>query len=184
MITTAASAAAPGVWIPSDNALVAANADPETAQGANTWGAGIVYLVKLPLRTAAIITNLLVATSAAAVGASGGSFAGVYSSAGVLLGETADLAATLGVVNVVTMPLTSPVAAGPGFVWAALLANYATTQPGLRTSANAIGAVNAGLGASAYRHAVNGTAMTSLPPSFNPAANSLASVIAPWVGAS
>lgn len=91
--------------------------------------AGMIYLIKVPVRVAKPITNIRVNMTAAGSGLTSGSFAGVYNSLGTQLGISADQSsAWLGSPGVIDAPLTDPVTVGPGFVWVALLFN-GTTGP-------------------------------------------------------
>jgi hypothetical protein len=183
-IGAAAAAAVP--WQPSDNGLLACSAgDPALLTSTAIMTAGTLYLARLPVRAAITITNLIFEVSAVAVGASAGTFAGLYSSAGVLLSGSADVNGSFLAAGPATCALSAPqsLAAG-GFVWAALLANFATTQPTLLKGATATGNVpNVGLSAAAYRFAVNGTVLASLPGSVTPASNSAAGLLTLWCGA-
>jgi hypothetical protein len=177
MATNPAAFTGPGqVWQPSDNGLLIANSDPWDASGSAVLTAGTLYLSKLTARALLLLSTLWFGLQAAGAGASTGSFAGVYSSAGVLLSGSADIAAQLtGAAGGFSVPLTSPQQIPAGqFVWAAVLANLATTQP---TLAKGIGGAGGGaitdinLTAAAFRFATNGTGLVALPGSITPAAN-------------
>lgn len=187
--TPASIGAAPAAavsWQPSDNGLLLSSAGDSALLTSNAiLTAGTLYLAKLPVRSAVTVTNLLFEVSTVAAGASTGTFAGLYSSAGVLLSGSADVNAAFLAQGPATCPLTTPQAlpAG-GFVWAALLANFATTQPTLFKGATATGNVpNVGLTAAAFRFAVNGTGLVALPGSITPAANTAAGLLSLWAGA-
>jgi hypothetical protein len=166
----------PAVWLPADNGLLTASGPPFDFSSAATLVAGTLYLAKLPVRQSQTITNLLFALSAAGVGASSGSFAGLYSSAGVLLSGSADIAALItGSTGPITVPLTSPQAVTAGFCWGAILVNLATTQPQLEKTG--VSAVSQNMGVTnpaLFQFATNGTGQTVLPASITPGSNASA----------
>ena len=179
-------------WQPSDNGLLGAVDIPAAfADVTSVLTAGTVYLTKLPIRFPTTITNLIFGLAVAGSGASTGSFAGVYNSAGTLLSGSADIATQLtGAVGPITVPLTSAqvftAAPAAGFVWAAVVENLAVTQASL-TRAGGAGAgvmpfLNMGLAASVYRFATNGTGQTTLPASITPASNAQTSNFCIWAG--
>jgi hypothetical protein len=176
-IATGGATGGPGLtsaWAPSDNGLLVCDVPPNEAQGSATLIAGTLYLTKLMIRYPLTITNLWWDVFAAGLGSSTGSFTGLYSSAGTLLTGSSDIAAA----NLLStgpkmMAVTTPQALAPGtFVWAALLVNMATTQPGIFRSVSAASLGNINLAASAYRYCTNGTGLTTLPGSITPASNS------------
>lgn len=175
-------------WAPEDNALLTANYDPALSTATPTTVAGTLYLAKLVIRRNMTITNLWWALQTLGSGASTGSFCGLYSSAGTLLSGSADIAAKVvspvTVPNSIFVPLTTPQAVAAGsFVWAAILVNLATTQPGFH-AADGLGIQpNVNLTAATYRFATNGTGITSLPGSITPASNAQGASFTFWVGA-
>lgn len=188
--TPASIGAAPAAavsWQPSDNALLLSSAgDPALLTSTAILTAGTLYLAKWPVRSAVTVANVAFEVSAIAVGASTGTFAGLYSSAGALLSGSADVNAQFLAQGPAICPLTTPQAlAAGGFVWAALLVNFATTQPTLLKGATATGNVpNIGLTPATYRFAVNGTGLAALPGSITPASNSAGGLLSLWAGAS
>lgn len=166
--------AQPWPWLPADQNLLAANGDPWLS-AVSTQGttAGSVYLIKIPIRAAITATNVVLGMATAGSGASTGTFAGLYNSAGTLLSGSADLAAVFtGATGGVTCPLTTPQAlTGGTFVWAAVLTNLATTQPSLIRGSTNSAFSNAFLTAASFRFAINGTVQTALPASITPASN-------------
>jgi hypothetical protein len=184
---SAATSASLVPWLPADQAMLLASEDPYTGSvNSSLMAAGTIYLTKLPARQAFTLSNVLALMPTPGVGASTGSFAGIYSAAGTLLAQSADAGALFtGAAGLLTIPLTSSaqVPAG-GFVWAALLANLATTQPTLSRASGFLAAVNAGLATAVLRFCVNGTGATVLPGSITPASNSTGAAIAFWAGAS
>lgn len=169
-------------WLPADNGLLGAVADPYTYRQGQITTAGTVYLVKLPIRVAQTISFLWWDVPTAGSGASTGSFTGLYSSAGTLLTGSSDIAASLTGTGAPKLTLTTPQALSAGtFVWAAILTNLASTQPNLGSTPAPSVMLNANLAASAYRVAVNGTAQTSLPSTINPNSNTLTGAFGFWV---
>lgn len=173
-------------WLPADNGLLGANTDPIATGSTTTLIAGTVYLAKLPVRSATLITNIVWAMATTGAGASTGSFAGLISSAGALLSGSADIATQLtGATGLISCPLTTPQAVAGGaeaaWPWAVLVANLATTQPTLNRGNGTIAAVNGGLGAAALRFAVNGTGQTTLG-SITPSANTQAGAFSFFAG--
>lgn len=170
-------------WVPADNSLLGAVADPYTYRQGQITTAGTVYLIKLPVRLAQTISFLWWSIAIAGAGASTGSFTGLYSSAGTLLTGSSDIAASLTGTGTPKLTLTTPQAVAAGaFVWAAILINLATTQPSLASATTPSHLLNANLAASAYRVAVNGTGQTSLPGSINPNSNVLTGAFGFWAG--
>jgi len=172
-------------YLPPDNSLLMAAGDPATAGSGVTLTAGQLLLARLSARSAVTLNNLWFEVTTAGAGASTGSFAGVYSSAGTLLSGSADIGALLLVAGPMQVPLSSPVQVAAGaFVWAAIVTNLATTQVTL--SRWGIGSVLAGFGgatAATYRWAINGAGLSALPGAITPASN-LGTTSALLVGAS
>jgi hypothetical protein len=186
-----AAPAAAVAWQPSDNGMLIASDDLLACVSASTAiTAGTLYLVKVTARAATLITNLNFGLSTAGSGASTGSFAGLYSSAGVLLSGSADCAAQFtGAAGAFAVPLTTPQTLAAGsFGWVAILSNLATTQPALVRAggggAGVPGLTNVGLTAATFRFAVNGTGITSLPGSVTPASNTSPASLPFWAGGS
>ena len=175
-----------GTWLPSDNNLLAASADVNGLGGTGLMVAGTLYLVAVRIRYAITASKIWFIESPAGSGASTGSFAGLYSSAGTLLSGSADAAAAYTGGFAQSVSLTTPQALAAGiFVWAALLVNLATTQPTMRLTGGGSavpGSVN--LPNSQLRVCVNGTGLTSLPASVTPASNTGAGAFPHWIGIS
>jgi hypothetical protein len=177
---SSAASALPWPWLPADNALLGASEDLSSGMSASIiLVAGTLYLVKLPFRAASTVTNIIWGLTVAGVGASTGSFTGLYNSAGTLLSGSADIASQLtGALGGITCPLTTPQSVQAGtFGWAAMLVNLATTQPTLlRAGGGGAGVqlmANFGLTAAVARFATNGTALAALPASVTPASNNI-----------
>lgn len=174
-IATLSQAAAPP-WLPADNNLLASNGDPWGPSSSVVLTAGTLYLWKVPCRQSTLITNLWYILGTAGVGASTGSFVGLYSQSGTLLSGSSDIGGSLLGTGSVTLALTTPqtVAGGPGpssWPWGAILVNLASTQPGLNKTSATAGAGNINLSAANARFALNGTGLASLPASITPASN-------------
>jgi hypothetical protein len=164
-ILSAFTAATPP-WLASDNGFLAAVGDPVLFNAGFLTIGGTVYLSKIPVRAPITASNLWCICTVAGVGASTGSFGGLYSSAGSLLTGSADIGGLVLGTGGVQIPLTTPQALAAGsFVWAAFLFNLATTEPTLARS-SATGNIN--LAAAAARFAVPITGQTALPGSFAP----------------
>ena len=113
-----------------DHGLLAWTYDIDAAAQNFVAVAGTVYLTKLYVRYAFTATNIWFSTGTAGVGASTGSFVGLYSSAGSLLSGSADLGTAIFAGNH-EQALTTPQALTAGtFVWVAIVVNQASTQPG------------------------------------------------------
>jgi len=155
-------------WLPADNLLLAASGPMDAYQnGSAAITAGTVYLVRINITKAATVSNIYWPVASVAAGASTQSFAGLYNSAGTLLTGSADQTGPLTTVTPTLCPLTTPQAlpAG-GFVWAALLTNFATTQPAIfRTGgAGSLTFYDAFLNAGSFRYATHNVGgLTALP---------------------
>lgn len=160
----------PTTFQSSDHNLIAWSFDPTISFNSTVLtSTGSLHLVKVNLRYAATITNVLYQINTVGSGLTAGqSFVGVYDSTGTLRGTSASQstawAATTGLY---TTPLTASFSAGAGFYYVAFVTN-GTTGPSLARTNNLAGSaatINVGLTAAAYRFAVNGTGNTSLPAS-------------------
>jgi hypothetical protein len=172
-------------WLPSDNLLLAAAGDPFDATAANALIAGSQYIFKITARSSPLlISNLWFLPSAAGVGASTGTFAGLFTAAGVPLTGSADAAAVFQSTNPAQVPMLVPQLVPPGgSVYGAVLSNLATTQPSLRCGVGATGGpVNVGLTAALARFGINGTGLTALT-GFTPSGTNVAT-FCPWWGVS
>lgn len=184
-ISDALSAIAAGAWVPSDNGLLGSNFPLPAISQQATLTKGTMYLAKLNVRKSCTISNLWMVVESAGSGSSTGSYAGLYSSSGVLLTGSADIAAGLASFATEYALSTPQAVAGGSFVWAAILPNLSVSQPALATgylsTANAY-AANVGLAAAQYNFADNGTSITSLPASITPASNDESAAVAFWCG--
>jgi hypothetical protein len=173
-------------FTPSDAGMLAWNGDPAQISGAGGPTNNTVTLIRVNVRQAILVTNVVVAVNSAGVGlTSGQNFAGLYNSAGTLIGTSADQTTPWGTTGLKVAALAGgPFAVPAGFLWVAVLSNTGTSTPQFtRYSSPASTAVNnAGFAAAAARWATNGTG-TALPASITPGSNAL---IGPsyWAGLS
>lgn len=157
---------------PSDQNLLAWTYDPNmaghvTAQS-NGGVAGRITLVRIILREAITWSNIwigLAGIDAAATLAN--CYLGVYSSAGSLLGSTADISSSLMTgATAKALPLVTPFSAAAGTYFIAMLLNGTWTTNSLTFKASGAGiSVNAGLSAPNLRYSNLLTGQTSLPSS-------------------
>lgn len=166
--------AQPLPWIPADNGLLLASAAPDSV--ASTVGplvAGTQYLGKIMIRQPPVtVSQMWLMLSSAGVGASTGTFVGLLSSAGQVLGVSADCAAAFtGPTGAINIPFTASVQLPGPFVWGVVLSNLATTQPNFRVWATPTSTVaDFNLTPALYRSATNGTALTAIT-AVTPSAN-------------
>lgn len=128
---------------------------------------GTVYYVKIPVRRAGTIANVLITITTVGSGLTAGqNLVGLYDAAGVKLGESADQTTswTSGGAGLKTIALTSPVAVSAGFFYAAIMSNGTTPASFLRGTSQSSSTNNIG---GSLRN-INITAQTSLPASFTP----------------
>jgi hypothetical protein len=172
---------------PADFGYVAWATDPAGIATAVTPTAGVLYLWKIPIRTAGqLISALHLGVSVVGSGLTASQcFMALFDpSTGTRLGITADLSGALGTVGETTHNLTAGATiATAGFVYAGLLLN-GTTMPQLaRGGPNISGLGNAKTTASSKRIAQYGSAQTAMPSSIT-----LASMVntanAPWMALS
>ncbi|MFJ8301605.1 hypothetical protein ACIQ9R_37650 [Streptomyces sp. NPDC094447] len=152
---------------PADSSLKAWTFDPATNLVAQVLTTGLLEMVKLPIRTATTITNIVAAISTAGSGLTAGqNWAGLYSSAGTLLSQTADQTTAWASTGVKTMPLAAPQVVAAGSYFVAFVSNGTTPPQMPRGSSLGIGAdlLNIGLTAATARYATAGT-VTTLPSS-------------------
>ena len=160
-------------WLPADNLLQYASGPMDAYQsGSAALTAGTVYLVRVNITKGGTVSNIYWPVAAAATGASTQSFAGLYNAAGTLLTGSADQTGPLSTATPTLCPLTTPqVLPAGGFVWAALLTNFATTQPTIfRTGgAGSLTFYDAFLGAGSFRYATHNVGgLTALPGTVTP----------------
>jgi hypothetical protein len=181
-----ATLAAQTPWLPSDNGLTITNNAIPSIGGNQTMAPGTLYLIKLYARTQTVINKLIFQANAAGVGASTGSFGGLYSSAGALLTGSADIGGLLlnsFAPQTIILTTGQTIAAG-SFCWGALLCNLATTQasPSVNFNNGTLNTLNQP--AAAFQYAVNGTGLVALPGSITPASNTAVGSQAFWLAGS
>lgn len=173
-----------GCWTASDNGFISWACDPSLiTAGTLMASSGLVYVVRLPIRAATTITNVLlyVATSGSGLVANQ-CLAGLYQG-GTLLSTTADQSTSWNSTGLKTMALGSAQAVTAGTVQVAFFANQsAGAMPTLARAANfAAGIANLGVG-TAYRFASADTGRTtSLPATLG---TMTSSAIAFWAAVS
>lgn len=177
--TATAAGTVTGLWKPADSSLIGATFDPIFGGNQLALAVGRVSTGRVPLADTNTISTLEAYVFAAGVTLTG-CVAGVWSLAGVLLGQTADQSTAWTAAGLKSMPLTAPVTV-TGDVIVGLFLATAATAPIFQFSNNSIPAIlNRGLASPAYRGArVEG--QSSLPASL-PALTTESR--APWIGVS
>jgi hypothetical protein len=166
-------------WMASDSGYLAWNFDAGAIGGSTAVTNNTITLVRINIRKAMSVTNVLLAINGGGTGlVTNENFAGLYSSAGTLIGATADQTSNWAGGGLKTLALTGgPFNLSAGtFVWVAILANEsAGGTPTFWRGQNNSGSVqNAGTTVSTARWATNTTG-TTLPASITPSASSLIS---------
>lgn len=163
---------------PSDHGLIAWSSDPNYASATSAAVNGSLYLAAVYLRSAATISKVWwIHTTAGASATAGQSFAGLYNSTG-------DRLSSVGIDSQVVAngpqspSLSTPQTVPAGRYWVALLLNAGTPPVLARTSGASATANNLNLSAASLRYAVNGTGLTAMPSSINPASNTTTGAIA------
>lgn len=158
------SATAPA-WVPADNGFQAANIDPAAFGSSATPVSGTLYVFRLPVRAATTFHSLSLAVKTAGSGASTGSYVGLYSASGTLLGSSSDIGSSLMNTGEVVCKLSTDQELSPGYTYGAFLINM-STLPVLYLAGNIFGQMlNIGLPATAPNMGALETAGTSLPAS-------------------
>lgn len=166
-----------GGWSAADSGQIDRTYDPAVCTAAVAPGVGNLNLLGLMVRKGVVSVGVTMAQAAAGtVMTAGQNFIALFNSAGTQVAITADLSATLAVANQLVSPnWVSPPSLQPGLYWVGILLNSGGVVPTLRTamstSASYNLSVNAGLSASGYRFAVNGSGLTAMPGSIVPASN-------------
>lgn len=127
--------------------------------------AGTLQVARLNIKTCPVtIANLVVGVVAAGTTmTSGQNFAGLYSAAGALLGQTADMSTTWNSVGYKVMPLQAPVVYGQPWLYVAWYAR-ATGLPQF-ARAGTLGNANFGLTGTNAIYGTANTALTTALPS-------------------
>lgn len=170
---------------PSNHGLLAWAYDPQTATNTTVLTAGVQYLVGLYIPYTQAVTKIYWHVGVAgATPTAGQNHVALYDSAGNRVG-TANVDADISSTGLKTTTISSTTLQAGQMYWVSFIFN-ATTVPALvRTTGLAgFGAlINAGLSASQYRFATNGTAKTTSPASITPASNAQGNPLWAAVGA-
>jgi hypothetical protein len=179
---------AAGHRIPADLSLIAWAYDPVLCSNNTITVNGTLYLIKVILRSAQTITNLMVALDTAANTATANqNFLLLYDSGGTLRGQTA-----AGAIDTATQSsgllshaMASTYAAAAGAYWVGAYFN-ASTPPKLARGTGEGGTIyDPGLAAASFFWAVNGTGLTTTPPSsITPSSNTHTGAITAWAAVS
>lgn len=192
-----------GAWASANSAassgLLAANYSPQfaTGTGSAVTTAGALYLAQLPLLGATNVTNLWFSIATGAVTpTTNRCFGGLYTSAGVLVAKTGDLATPIGTnTGFIKCPLSAVYTVPlPGGIYYAGFIFTASTQPVLScytgqvtvtsSVANMGSATTFGNTAATYPFAVSATGSnTALPASITMASNTATGAYTFWAGA-
>jgi hypothetical protein len=183
-ITTSTLPYYPNAPVPQDLGYQGWTSDPAQTATSTPTTAGTLYLAAIPVRSPCYIQNLHITLTAAASGATPNqNWLGAYAPDGTMLGTPVDITNSL---TTVGQPITADIGSQllqAGWIWLAGTFNASTTQPQLASlPSTAFAATNGLLTTTAYRYTTNGTGLTTLPASINPADNS-ESVMIPYWGA-
>lgn len=171
LTSTKANVADVSYQIPADHGVISWSFEPTSAVNAVALTAGVLQLTRVTIRAATTITNIVIGVNAAGVTLTASqNFAGLYNSAGVLLGSTADQSANWTSTGVKIMPLTGSVSAAADFYWVATLSNGTTPPQVPRSSNSPANLQNLGSTAATSFFATFGSGLTALPASFTPSA--------------
>lgn len=181
-------------FTPADFGFLAWNYDVGTAASNSGPTTNVINLIRVNVRQAISVTNVVLAIATAGSGlTSGQNFAGLYAgqtagpyTAGQLIGTSVDQTAAWGSAGLKTVALASGPFAIPAntFVWVGIVSNTGTSTPAFYRVVNSTAsALNGGLAVAASRWATNGTATTALPASVTPASNTQVG-IGFWAGLS
>ena len=177
-------------FTPVDAGYLAWNFDPVMINSSTAvTPTGTIWLHRVTLRRAATVTNVLLFLGTLGSGlTSSQNFAGLYNSAGTLIGTSADQTTTWntgGSTGLKTIALSGgPYALQAGIYWVAVLSNFSTTGPAFGRAVGSSGAyINAGTSAATVRWGSNGTG-TSLPGSITPGSNSTSPSVPYWAAVS
>jgi hypothetical protein len=163
--------------VPKDSTYLVFNYDPMLInQNATPITKGVPYLIRVNVRTGMSVTNIV--TSVTAINNTPGAsqnWAALATSAGAIVGTTADQGAAWGSLGVKTMALASgPFLINPGFYWIVLLTN-GTTGATFGYNANfRSDTANAGTGVSTCRWGITNQTVQTTISAFTPGSNSLA----------
>lgn len=149
---------------PALNGLKAWTYDTAGMTAGTSLGAGILYMTRLTLDVADTITNLHCYITQAGSGLTASqNWAGLYTAAGVLVAQTADMSTLWTGTDSIVMPLTSTYSAVAGDYYVAFLANGTTTPVVGRTHTASNRFLNTNLAAADSRVCLKGSGQTTLP---------------------
>lgn len=151
---------------PADHGFASWTQDPATLGASDdATTAGVLYLMKVKVvNRSTLVTNVhvIVGTGGATLTA-GQNFAGLYSSAGVLLSGSADQTTAFGTAGFKTIALSSPQTLAVGMYYVGVLANGTTPPRLLRGTSFSASGLNANLTTATSRFLTSGAAQTALP---------------------
>lgn len=172
------------ITLPDDHGSIAWTYDPALSDGSSLVPTGTLNLMRVPIRAGVSTVSVTMCSTVAGVTLTAGqNLMGLYSSAGVLVAQTADQTASWLSTGTKTMAWTGATPLAPGMYWVAMLTNGTTAPQIQRGQTNAANAINYGLTAANSRFGTFGAGLTALPASFSPAAITQA-FIAFWAAVS
>jgi hypothetical protein len=181
------SAAQPAAPSATDHGLIAWSFDPVHAVSSTGTASGTLALVKVHLRSAATITNVLYAVAAGGTSlTSGQNLVGLYTSAGTRVAQTADQTTLMGAPQIIVAAFTTPYVAAAGAYWIGILTNSGGASPQLaRSGVSALSDLaSVGLTAATRRFGAFGSGQTALPTSITPASITAVTNGTFWAGLS
>lgn len=160
-----------GIWTPEDNGHLAWTMDPYVASSSRAVINGVVQLHMVSVKKAVTVNRFYLSRSGAGTSMTvGQNFIGLYNSAGMLVGQTADQSANFSVaLTPLDAPLVIQAAIPAGKYWVGILANSTGTLPTFLGGPAGLGAhFNLGTDSSTRRLAQFGAGLTALPASITP----------------
>lgn len=175
----------PNTWQPTDNGWIASAFELGVSPGTTSATNGILYLIRVNIRSATSVTNIVYSTNNSATNPiSGQNWLGVYSSTGSLLGQT-EVSGSITTAGTHSVAITGgPISVSPPFIWIAMLFNCTGTVPNMFRGLSTAGNADGNQSNANYRFAVNGTGLIQLPPSITPANNTTSGATAFWAAVS
>lgn len=173
------------ITLPSDHGLISWSIDPFVTNASMVLPQGVITMIKLPVRTQVVVSNVNTAIVTGGTGLTAGAcFAGLYSTSGNLVAQTADQSGVWNSTGHKQMPLTAPFLASPGYYYFAMLSNAATTNVTImRGSTQSTATFSANQSIADARVTVFGSGLTALPATINMSARTLNSTTM-WCGLS
>lgn len=163
-----------GLFQPADASMAAWNFDPAGISSASGPASGVVQVIRIDLKVATLVTNVVLFQAAPGTGLVTGNLAGLWTAAGAEVGVSADQTAAWATGTDVfkTMALGGgpyQLAAGSYDVLAVSNETAGGTPTwGLQHGSFSATSANAGLGVTHARWATGATGQTTLPSSFTP----------------